>query len=90
MRSTLEEIYSSQLEVARSEMEQSHQTSVLDLRESLGKDHKEDLNKMEQEWNNKLDEQKEDHEREMTEKNLADAIVIGKSICAGFINGKQK
>ena len=74
MRSTLEEIYTSQLEIVRSEMEQSHETAILDLRDSLQKDHKEELNRIEQECSDKLEQLKQDYETEIKEHKKGEAI----------------
>ena len=74
MRSTLEEIYNSQMELMRSELEQSHQTSMLDIRETLGKEHKEEMNRMEQEWNVRLEQIKQDYEEQLREDRLGGSL----------------
>ena len=74
MRATLEEIYSSQLELVRSELDQSHQVALIELRETLGKEHKEEMNRLEQDWNNRLEDLKQDYDREMREARLADSL----------------
>lgn len=74
MRATLEEIYTSQLEIVRSEMQQSHQVAMLDLRETLDKEHKEGLNRLEQEWSSKLEDLKQDYERELKETKLGETV----------------
>ena len=67
MRTTLEQIYGSQLELARSELDQSHQVALTDLRDTLSKEHKEDMNRLEQDWTARLEDLKQDYDREMRE-----------------------
>ena len=74
MRATLEEIYNGQLELARSELDQSHQVALIELRESLDKEHKEEMNRLEQEWNNKFEDLKQDFDRELRESKLEDSL----------------
>ena len=67
MRTTLEQIYGSQLELVRSELDQSHQVALTDLRDTLSKEHKEDMNRLEQDWSARLEDLKQDYDREMRE-----------------------
>jgi predicted amino acid racemase len=74
MRSTLEEIYNSQFEIVKSEMTQSHEGAMIDLRETLDKNHKEELNRIEQEYSNKLEQLQLDYEAELKESRIGHAI----------------
>lgn len=74
MRSTLEEIYNSQLEITKSEMEQSHKMAMTDLQDALDKEHKEELNRIEQEWTTKLEDLKNDYEREIKDKTVSETV----------------
>lgn len=99
MRSTLEEIYSSQLDLARSELEQSHHSSMIDLRETLDKErkdevnkleqgHKEEVGKLEQEWNVKFEQLKQDYEEQLRDQRLGDSLGkcsnVTKTLCLWF------
>ena len=74
MRSTLEEIYNGQLDLVKSELEQTHQVALSELQEKLDKEHKEEVNKVVQEWQTKLDDLQQDYEREMRDTKLSESI----------------
>ena len=70
MRGTLEEIYTSQLQLVN----QSNQVALAELRDTLDKEHREEIDKLGQEWDRAFEDLKQDYDRELRESKLGDSL----------------
>ncbi|KAL3832339.1 hypothetical protein ACJMK2_023991, partial [Sinanodonta woodiana] len=74
MRITLEQIYQSRDNLRKSELEARHQITLAELEETLTKKHKEELNQLEADWSNRMEDLKQDYDRELRDSLLEDSL----------------
>ncbi|XP_060082601.1 A-kinase anchor protein 9-like [Ylistrum balloti] len=74
MRLTLEQIYTSQLDLVRADLENQHSQSMDTLRENLTKEHKSEINRLEADWSAQMAELEEEHSEELNRSLLEDAV----------------
>ena len=74
VRFTLDQIYTSQLELVTTDLETRHQQTIGRLRESLTKQHKEDINNLEADWSRRLVELEQEHADELNDSLLQDSL----------------
>ena len=79
MRITLEQIYTSQLELVKAELEQRRVQSLNQLRETLSKEYKDDLNKVEAVWSKRLQDLEVERDEEL-DSSLRENIVGKESV----------
>ncbi|XP_052094804.1 A-kinase anchor protein 9-like isoform X6 [Mytilus californianus] len=76
MRITLEQIYSGQLDLVKTELEKTHVQSLKELNDQLTKEHEEDIQKIERLWEKRLEDVEEQHEEEMNKSLLEDSLIV--------------
>ncbi|XP_061193837.1 golgin subfamily B member 1-like [Saccostrea echinata] len=74
MRLTLEQIYQGQMEVMTSEQEQRHLVALQELRDSLNKEHSEEMSRVEAEWTSRMSELEREHEDELNDSLMEDSL----------------
>lgn len=74
MRLTLEQIYQGQIEIMTSEQEQRHLLALEELRDSLNKEHAEELSRLESDWTSRMSELEREHEDELNDSLLEDSL----------------
>ncbi|KAL5007668.1 hypothetical protein ScPMuIL_016474 [Solemya velum] len=74
LKVTLEQVYSGQMELVRSDLEQKRLADLLDLRENLTKEHKEELNRLDVMWTERLEQTKNEYEDELNDSLLEDSL----------------
>ncbi|XP_062593549.1 uncharacterized protein LOC134255030 isoform X4 [Saccostrea cucullata] len=74
MRLTLEQIYQGQMEVMTSEQEQRHLAALHELRDSLNKEHSEEMSRVESEWTSRMSELEREHEDELNDSLMEDSL----------------
>nr|XP_022305120.1 A-kinase anchor protein 9-like isoform X5 [Crassostrea virginica] len=76
MRLTLEQIYQGQIEIMTSEQEQRHLLALQELRDSLNKEHAEELSRLESDWTSRMSELEREHEDELNDSLLEDSLIV--------------
>ncbi|XP_063421715.1 A-kinase anchor protein 9-like isoform X4 [Mytilus trossulus] len=74
MRITLEQIYSGQLDLVKTELERTHVQSLKELNDQLTQEHEEDIQKIERLWEKRLEDVEEQHEDDMNKSLLEDSL----------------
>ncbi|XP_071157946.1 A-kinase anchor protein 9-like isoform X3 [Mytilus edulis] len=76
MRITLEQIYSGQLDLVKTELEKTHVQSLKELNDQLTQEHEEDIQKIERLWEKRLEDVEEQHEDDMNKSLLEDSLIV--------------
>ncbi|XP_062594955.1 uncharacterized protein LOC134256317 [Saccostrea cucullata] len=76
MRLTLEQICQGQMEVMTSEQEQRHLGALHELRDSLNKEHSEEISRIEAEWSSRMSELEREHEDELNDSLMEDSLIV--------------
>lgn len=74
MKLTLEQVYTSQLELVKSDLEKQHQEALSRLEENLSKAHKDEINRLECEWSARVEELQEEHADELNDSLLENSV----------------
>jgi DNA-directed RNA polymerase len=74
MRITLEQIYTSQIDLVQTELEKKRVQSLKDLHDQLTKEHEEDIQRIEMLWEKRLEDIEDQHDDEMNKSLLDESL----------------
>lgn len=74
MRITLEQIYTSQIDLVQTELEKKRVQSLKDLHDQLTKEHEEDIQRIEMLWEKRLEDIEDQHDDEMNKSLLEESL----------------
>lgn len=74
MRFTLEQIYTGQLDMVKTELEKKQVQSLKDLNDQLTREHEEDIQRIERLWEQRLEDLEEQHAEEMNKSLLEESL----------------
>ena len=74
MRITLEQIYTSQIDLVQTELEKKRVQSLKDLHDQLTKEHEGDIQRIEMLWEKRLEDIEDQHDDEMNKSLLEESL----------------